>query len=399
MLLIAIWLLIPVYQSLAHRGITPMPPWGWLSISGEAPATEVLFDPRYRAAGSRTLTRMASYRAEANLPSLSAAVAIGGDPVWAGAVGFSDILSSTAASPETLYRIGSTSKALTATALARLVDRGELDLDQPLSSVLRTVSNEAWSGITPRQLASHSAGLPHYGENTDWLGLYRSITLNRHYPDVRAALDIFDGSKLLFAPGSAFHYSSLGTVLLGAALSDAQQLPFRSLMAREVFLPAGMTSTFADGDDDPRGTALATFYFTDGERFRRWRHVDLSQRLPGGGFVSSPTDLVRLGSIYFDATLLSEATRDQFWAPQQLADGSVNEQDYALGWRWREWDVEGVGIARNANHGGVSRGSQCWLLLYPDHVMSMAFCTNAKTEAFETFGGFYAEFLRSFLAD
>lgn len=397
LLVFAVWTLAPVYQFYAHRGVMPMPPWGWLTLDAPVPEVQKAFDPRYEAAGNRALQQMAEYRTETNLPSLSAAVAVGSELVWVGSVGFSDIASRTPVTPETLFRIGSTSKALTGTALARLVDRGEIDLDRPLSFYLEDVPNPAWSEVTARQLASHSAGIPHYGENTDWTGLYRTVALNRHYDDVRDALSVFDDSPLLFDPGTVFHYSSLGTVLLGAAMSDVSGSSYRELIIREVIEPAGMVSTFADGDGDQREIELATLYFTDGQRFRPWRKVDLSHRLPGGGFISSPTDLVLLGKMYFDDRYLSAATREHFWTPQRLADHSINEQNYALGWRWREWDVEGVGVVRNANHGGVSRGSQCWLLLYPDYVMSMAFCTNTKTEDFGTFGRFYVPLLQSFV--
>ena len=395
--MIAVWTLTPVYQFYAHRGITPMPPWGWLTLDVPVPEVQEVFDPRYEAAGSQALQKMAEYRAETNLPSLSAAVAVGGELVWVGSVGFSDIASRTPVTPKTLFRIGSTSKALTGTALARLVDRGDIDLDRPLSSYLENVPNPAWSEVTVRQLASHSAGIPHYGENKDWTGLYRTVALNHHYDDVRDALSVFDGSPLLFDPGTEFHYSSLGTVLLGAAMSVVSGFSYRELMNREVIEPAGMVSTFADGDGDRREIELATLYFTDGQRFRPWREVDLSHRLPGGGFISSPTDLVLLGKMYFDDRYLSAATREHFWTPQRLDDHSINEQNYALGWRWREWDVEGVGVVRNANHGGVSRGSQCWLLVYPDYVMSTAFCTNTKTEDFGTFGRFHVPLLQSFV--
>ncbi len=374
-----------------------MPPWGWVTLAGPVPEAQQAFNPSYQAAGSRALRQMAEYRAATNLPSLSAAVAVGSELVWAGSVGFSDLASRTPATPDTLFRIGSTSKALTATALARLVERGVIDLDGPLSSYLADVANPAWSDVTARQLASHSAGMPHYGDNRDWMGLYRSVAMDNHYDDVRDAVSIFDSSPLLYSPGTDFHYSSLGTVLLGAAMSDASRSSFRELMHQEVLEPAGMVSTFADGDGDPREARLATLYFTDGQRFRPWRKVDLSHRLPGGGFISSPKDLVRLGKIYFDAGYLSAETRRLFWTPQRLADGSINEQNYAIGWRWREWDVEGVGVVRSANHGGVSRGSQCWLLLYPDYAMSMAFCTNAKTEEFGTFGRFYESLFLSFV--
>ncbi len=397
LLVLLVWVLAPAYQFYSHRGVAPMPPWGWQTISDPVPESQQAFDPDFAAAGDRALQAMASYRAEKNLPSLSAAVAIGRDLVWVGSVGYSDIATRSPTTAETLFRIGSTSKALTATALARMVDRGDIDLDTPLSSYLAEISNPAWSHITPRQLASHSAGLPHYGENRDWLGLYRSITLNHHYDDVRDAVADFDDTPLLFTPGAGFHYSSLGTVLLGATMSEISDTPYRELMKREVFGPASMADTFADSDGDQREVRLATMYFTDGHRFRPWRNVDLSHRLPGGGFISSPKDLVRLGAMYFTSSYISKETREQFWTPQRLNDGSVNEQDYALGWRWREWEIDGIGKVRNANHGGVSRGSQCWLLVYPDYQMSMAFCTNTKTEVFGTFGTYYESFFRSFV--
>jgi CubicO group peptidase (beta-lactamase class C family) len=393
-----LWLLEPVYQFYAHRGMAPLPPTGWQQINGTVPESQQLFDPDFAARGQRALDAIRDYRQEHNLPALSVAVARGDGLVWTGTVGFADIAAGTPMAPDTLFRIGSTSKAITATALARLVERGEIDLDAPLSTYLSPLPNPAWGAITPRQLASHAAGVPHYGENGDTVGLYRSIAMQRHYNDVRDALAVFDGSPLLHPPGTAFHYSSLGTVLLGATMSEVAGLPYRDLVTREVLEPAGMSSTFADGDEDERNQRVTQLYYTDGERFRPWREVDLSHRLPGGGFISSPSDLARMGLKYFDPDYLAPATRDRFWTPQRLADGRVNEQDYALGWRWREWDIDGVGVVRNANHGGVARGSQCWLLVLPDQAMSMAFCTNVKTDSFSTFGGVYKPLVLAFMS-
>ena len=56
----------------------------------------------------------------------------------------------------------------------------------------------------------------------------------------------------------------------------------------------------------------------------------------------------------------------------------------------------GVGIVRNANHGGVSRGSQSWLLVFPDYGMSIAFNTNMNTDEFAEFGIFYREMVEVF---
>ncbi|MEO1082300.1 MAG: serine hydrolase domain-containing protein [Pseudomonadota bacterium] len=393
---VSLWVFAPFYSFLAHRGKAPLPPWGWVTIDRPVPKTQHLSDPAFEIAGNQALSAMVTYREANSLPSLSAAVAINDRLVWAGTVGFSDIAGEIPATPDTLYRIGSTSKALTATALASLVERGELDLDAPISTYSSSAQNPIWSKLTARQLASHTAGTPHYGENEDILGLYRTVKMAHHYDDVRDALSIFDSSALLFPPGGQFHYSSLGTVLLGAVMSDAAGISYRALMRREVFQPAGMETTYPDGDRHQAADNLATFYYTDGTRFRPWRPVDLSQRLPGGGYISTPRDLVKVGGIYLTGQRISAETRDAFWTPQELADGSVNEQNYALGWRWREFEFNGASDVANANHGGVSRGSQCWLLIYPGYRMTMAFCTNTKTEDFDTFGLFYKPFFEAF---
>ncbi len=285
---------------------------------------------------------------------------------------------------------------MTATALARLVQRGVIDLDAPISTYFDELPNPAWAEITPRQLASHMAGMPHYGENTDQNGLYKSVALADHYPDVRDALSVFDSSELLGAPGEKFFYSSLGTVLLGATMSEAAGRSYRELMADEVFKPAGAESTIVSPRRSAPTDEIATPYFLDENRVRAWRAVDLSHRLPGGGWASTPSDLARIGALWLDEDFVTLETRATFWAPQRLNDGSVNEQNYAVGWRWREAEGSDFWLANNANHGGVSRGGQAWLLVFPDDNMVLAFTINTKTEEYSDFGDAYADLYRAF---
>jgi CubicO group peptidase (beta-lactamase class C family) len=392
---LAIWYLWPVYGFFSHRGAAPLGPFGWSTLpSATAPVTHETLNPRYDAAGEEAARRLEAWRAQIGAPALSAAIAIDGEIVWRGAAGWRDLGREIAATPATRFRIGSTSKAVTATALARQVQRGELDLDAPLASYFADLPNPDWAEITARQLASHMAGLPHYGDNGDTAGLGETMTMRTYYGDVRDALTVFDGSELLYAPGTDFEYSSLGTVLLGAAMSEASGRSYRELIAAEVIEPAGAQATLVA----PRRSTgeMAHFYLRRDERYRVWRPVDLSHRLPGGGWASTPSDLVRIGSLWLDDDFISPETREAFWTPQSLSSGETNEQDYALGWRWREYEIEGVGIARNANHGGVSRGSQSWLLVFPDYEMSIAFNTNMNTDEFAEFGSFYREMVQVF---
>ncbi|MEM6485885.1 MAG: serine hydrolase domain-containing protein [Pseudomonadota bacterium] len=394
-----IWLLWPWYQFEAHSGNAPFLPFGWFTIEGDAPVEQWTGDERYADVGDRVLALAIEHRRSIGAPALSIAVAVEGGLVWQGVTGWADLENRVPASADTQFRIGSTSKAITGTALARLVDQGVMDLDAPLSSYFEAIPNPAWSTITPRQLASHMAGIPHYSENQDLAGLYKTIALDSHYTSMRDALDVFDSSPLLFEPGTEFSYSSLGTVLLGATMAAAANRPYLEIVREEVLMPAQMTSTVVApaAYSDAGAPDLASFYFRDNDRYRVWRPVDLSHRLPGGGFVSTPTDLVQMGSLVLDEQYLSDATRTAFWTPQRLNDGEVNEQNYAIGWRWREWEIDGIGMVRNANHGGVSRGSQCWLIVFPDYRMSIAMCINARPPEFHEFSEIYDDIIREFV--
>ncbi|MEL6826692.1 MAG: serine hydrolase domain-containing protein [Pseudomonadota bacterium] len=386
----SVWFLWPYYGFFSHRGEAPTLPFGWIEMPQDVPASEKVHDARFADAGRDALDAMRQHRANINAPAITAAVAIEGALVWQGAVGLADIAKGRAASADTIVRVGSTSKAITATALARMVQRGDIDLDAPISAYMDELPNASWAEITPRMLASHTAGLPHYGNNDDLDGLMLSMRLNTSYDDIRDALGQIDESALRFPPGSDFEYSSHGTVLLGAVMSNVAGKRYRDLIQDEVLVPAEAASTIV-APERIRAEGLAVPYYTKGEKHRPWRPVDLSHRLPAGGWASTSTDLVRIGSLWLDDTFISPATRALFWTPQTLTNGEANEQDYAIGWRWREWEIEGIGVARNANHGGVSRGGQSWLLVYPDFDMAIAYNMNGRTEDFGPFADYHDE--------
>lgn len=377
--IITVWLFLPIYGFFAHKGNVPLPPWGWQVIPENAPSNQVLYDDGYIEEAAHAMQLVSLHRQTINAPALSAAVAINGKLVWAGATGWADIKAGKAATPDTQFRIGSTSKPLTISALARLDEADQVDLDAPLVNLLPDLPNSAWAQMTPRQLASHSSGLPEYKKTSEWYGLYRIMTLNKHYNDVKDSLELFDQAPLQHIPGAGFEYSSYNTVLLSAALQSATGTPFIELMQAQVFAPLAMNSTTADNRNLHN---LATFYIQKNAKVRPWREVDLSHRLAGGGFVSTPSDLVRMGSGWLNPDFLNSATRERFWQPQRLASGEVNPQNYALGWRRHEGDKE---IPTNMNHGGVSRGAQCWLMVIPEHHMAIALSVNTTTEVFWDF--------------
>lgn len=383
--MVLMWFAAPIYQFLAYEGKVPM----WFPADIAAPQTypqTTAFSTHPQSASALQL--LAQHREKIHAPAISAAVAVDGKIVWVGAVGWENIEQQIPASERTQFRIGSTSKAVTATLLAKLFQAGKIDLDKPISNYVADLPNPQWNNITPRQLASHSSGLPDYLDNYgDPWGMYYLFKLDKRYTSERESLEVFDDTSLLFVPGSQFHYTSFNTVLQSVVLEAVADEPFLRAMRNNIFTSLGMDDTGAEYELS-QPNSLATFYWNkDGKypAFREWQKVDLSHRLAGGGFISTPSDMVKLGSAWLDDDFIAPETRQLFWQPQTLADGSINSQNYALGWRWAEYD-DGKGIIKSANHGGVSRGSQSWLMVIPEQKTAVAVMINANVEDFWDFG-------------
>ncbi|CAB3406866.1 unnamed protein product [Caenorhabditis bovis] len=100
------------------------------------------------------------------IPGLSIGVSKNGEKIWSEGFGYANIESSAKCSEDTVMRIASISKPITATIAARLIEAGKLDIDKDIRHYLPSFPEKNFSGkpvtITTRQLLSHSAGIRHY---------------------------------------------------------------------------------------------------------------------------------------------------------------------------------------------------------------------------------------------
>jgi len=395
MVLSLFWLLWPLYGFVSNQFAIARSPFGWTELPVSVPHTQVLKHEPYLHAGNAAMEILSLRQRKINAPSISAAVNIDGKLVWAGSVGWADIKTNTPATPETAYRIGSTSKAVGATVVARLVDAGEININTPISKYMQNIPNDKWKDLTLRQLLSHTAGLPAYEENTDWIGFYHSLALRKHFDTATAGLGVFDGSKMLYEAEQAFHYSAFDNILASAVMESIKGISFEQLTRKTVSIPLNLSSLRLDSSNN-RDLRVATSYQERNAKFKPWRTVDLSHKLAAGGFMARPSDLAVLGSAWLDENFVSKDTRNLFWTPVKV-QGRINEHDYALGFRKKSLDVPGAGKITHLNHGGISKGAQCWLMIAPDHQISIAISTNRRTENFFDFADIYADLLAVFL--
>lgn len=314
----------------------------------------------------------------AAVPSMSAAIATPDGVAWSGSYGWSDTVNRTAASPDSRYRTGSMAKPITAVAMMRLVERGKLDLDARIGESMDGLP-DALKAITPRQLASHTAGIRHYTASEAILGTL-GISRPRHYASVQDGLEVFIHDAPRFAPGTDFLYSTYGYSLLSRRLEIAAETPFPEVLAREVFQPCGMRATEPDRPDAMPDRV--SFYRTARGRFKAARAIDSSSRIAGGGLVSTPEDLARFAMCVLASDLLSADARRTMWTPVTLPDGSTNPQNYALGWRIDD-SVRLFGADRPTpiiHHGGQQEGGAGFLMIVPSLRLSVAVMTNSGTD-------------------
>lgn len=374
---------------------------GWQQIPDEVPSTQQIYQQEFSSAADKAFASLQQSRAQQQMPALTAAVAWQGKLLWAGAAGYADIDSKRAASTQSQFRIGSTSKSVTATAIARAVAAGTLNLDVPIRQYKADLPNPAWQNMTLRQLLSHTAGLPGYEQNDDWRGLVQSLLKQRHFADVDDGLQIFDQATMQYQPGHGFLYSSFDVNLASSVLQSASQTPFLDYLQQQLSVPLQLKSLGAADLPHPE---QVTFYQSKNGQVKPHWPVDLSQKLAGGGLAASSVDLVTIGSAWFDPAFIPPQLQQEFWTPQRLADGSMNPQNYALGFRRTEHgnlfcdkDNPLQRKIRYIHHGGVSDGAQSWLVIYPDYQLVLAMNTNIVKEDYCDFALQAAEILRPFL--
>ena len=307
---------------------------------------------------------------EYSLPGLSVAVGVGGDIVWAEGVGFADLEDRIPVSPETRFRLGTASVALTSAAAGLLLEQGTLKLDEKIQTYVPAFPEKPWP-VTVRQLMAHLAGV-----RTD--GGDEGPLLAMQCKTPADALPQFAQSALLFEPGTQFRFSSYGWILMSAAVEAASGEPLFRFMRTQIFDPLGMNDTKADSATDPVPNR-ATFYFPRFAADPRYglhltRPLDYSCYAGASALLSTPSDLVRFGLAIDKGRLLQPATVALLQTSQQLPSGE--QTGYGLG-----WDLETVALGgqdtRVVGHDGESLGGMvASLLTVPEHGVVVAVMSN-----------------------
>ena len=306
---------------------------------------------------------------EGNLPGVSVAVGIDGSIVWAEGFGFANLENKVPVTPEHRFRIGTASIALTSAGLGVLLDEGRLKLDDEIQTHVPEFGKRQWP-VTIRQLMGHLGGV--MGEDPE-NGILTSSPCER----TTDALNRFV-KEAISQPGKEYRFSTFGWILLTAVVERVANQPLAEFMEQKVYRPLGMLDTVKDSAKDPVPNE-ATLYFP--RAFTRpvfgvelFHKFDYSCYGGAGGYLSTPSDLVRFGMAMNGGKLLRRDTVQLLQTPQRIASGE--ETGYGLGWELTTVPVAGHPVRAAGHDGMIFNRTAMSLLTLPERGIAVAVTSN-----------------------
>ncbi|WP_392972557.1 serine hydrolase domain-containing protein [Streptomyces sp. LN245] len=311
---------------------------------------------------------VSSQATELGIPGVAVGVLLDGREMYA-SHGVTSLANPLPVDENTLFPLASVSKTFTATALMRLVARGEVDLDAPVRRYvpeLRLADERAAARITVLNLLNHTAGL-------EW----NLIDDGKGDRSLAGLVDKLPGLPLIAAPGARASYSQAGYNLAGRIVEKVTGLPFEQAMASLVLEPVGLTDTvYGLAEAMVRKFAMGYNRAEDGELrvARPWNAFKEGARgdNPGGGLASSVSDLLRWARFQLGdgAGLLPAAQLHRMREQTVALRASTLGEGFGICWFLHDFDgLHGIG------HGGSGNGQFAELLIVPERdfaVVSLA---------------------------
>jgi CubicO group peptidase (beta-lactamase class C family) len=277
---------------------------------------------------------------------------------------------------DTLWLLGSITKILTTTLLLRFVERGEVDLDKPVTRYLpdfALAEPGAAERISVRQLINHTNGI----DADTWMppGDFGPTA-------VKSYVDGLVNCGTLFAPGESIHYTNPGFSLAARIIEVLSGKTFNQALEDEVYAPCGMDlsctsatqtilhrTAIGSHPDPETGEVVATRMFM----------LPVSGAGAGATAIVTIPEIIAFGRTHLDGGVAPNGTRV---LSEELAEamrtvtydlGTPNAPPMGLGW----WLMP-IGGTTALWHGGGSPGGTSSLAVFPEHGLVVASFGNGK---------------------
>ena len=342
--------------------------------------------------------QMKYIRLVAHFPSLTVGIIKNDTLVWANSYGFSHFYLMKKSSIDTVYRIGSNTKCITATAIMQLHEKGLLDIDDDINEYLPfSIRNPSYpdNNITIRMLLSHQSSIYDYFIH-DPNG---TSEVQNFFPFPEDAGEwirnlLIPGGELYLdnywmacAPGEHVRYCSIGFIILGYILERITGMQYEDYVEENIFKPLNMNNSGFYMQDFERNQ-IATPYVFFGNNLGI--HIPLpfiamNAFNPMGGMLTSLEDLSHFfiahmnKGVYNGVRILNESTVKEMHTIQHPEiDVFLWNLNYGLGWMFTN-----EFICETEGHGGIFLGYFSNMMYNPTNKTGILFFANTNIKSFK----------------
>jgi CubicO group peptidase (beta-lactamase class C family) len=312
-----------------------------------------------------------------NLPGAAVAVVASGKVVYAKGFGFRDLEAKKPMTPNTLFAIGSTTKAMTTTVLGMLVDEGKLEWDKPLRNYLpmfRLSDPIISERITLRDLVTHRSGLP--GHDLVW---FNNNEITRAELVERIAhLELNADLR------ECWQYNNLMFMTAGYLAGQLSGDTWEEVMRKRLFEPLGMTRSNFSVTQSQKDNDFAYPYRRNGKKPERipFRIVDVIG--PAGSVNSSVNEMTRWllfnlrGGKVGDQQLINPATLADIHSPQMVTGEPLRRPEISQSIYGMGWFINIYRGHRRIGHGGGIDGFSTSVMFFPDDDLGIVSFDNGE---------------------
>ncbi len=295
--------------------------------------------------------------------------------LYAGELGLRDINKDLNVTKDTLFAIGSASKAFTSMAIGILVDEGKLNFDTPIKKYMPDFemhNKYAEEHLTLRDMLCHRSGIPRHD-----LLWYNSLLSRKELVDKLKYLEFSKDFR------ETWQYNNLMYSATGYLIESVTGLTWEEFVKAKIFKPLNMNTTNFSVNISKESKDFSQPYAEEGDKIHQidFRNLDIIG--PAGSINSNLTDMLKWLSLHLNKgkangkQIISEKTIMQLHFPQipcQLMPWTLNEiqfSSYGLG-----WFIESYRGRKHINHGGNIDGFCSYVSFIPEEKLGVVILSN-----------------------
>lgn len=284
--------------------------------------------------------------------------------IWAKGFGYADVENKIPATAQSVYRLASVTKPMTAMGVLRLAEQGKINLDAEIQTYVPEYPKQKWP-VTVRQLLTHLGG----GQSGSGVGVEARTP--------KQVVEAISKTPIETEPGTKFIYTTSGYNLLGAAIENVSGQSFNDYLRRHIWAPLDMNETRMDNPRDVIQNRVRGYELVNGQ-VKNAEFIDVSTRFGGGGTHGTVLDLLRMARGLNEGKALSKSSVELMYTPVAARDGRFwnytdEGWDYGLG-----WFVFPINGRFAVHHDGGQKGTTTDFIRIPSENFAIAFACNLE---------------------